>query len=78
MENLMYLIVFPTVVAVTFVVELLFNKSLRRRAVEIDENAEAFSNRDVAITFESPHVLMDKNVVFKMNDENNNAFDKAA
>lgn len=78
MENLLYLVTFPIVVALTVSVELLFNKSLRRRALEIDENAEELINGDVANAFESAQVVRDGEVAFRMHGENTNVFNRAA
>ena len=58
--------------------EFLFNKTFRRRAVELEEKAEELIENGVTKTVESIQELKNKGLHLKIREEINKAFDNAA
>lgn len=75
MKPSMLYLSFVFVVASTIAIELIFNKSLRRRAVEIEGKAEGLIHEGVEKTSQSLHEFTDNEFAWKVREEISNAFE---
>jgi hypothetical protein len=78
MRNSLFYLSFAFVAASAIAVEFVINKSFRRRAVEIEEEAENLINAGLAKTAESLQELKDRGISWKIREEISNAFENTA
>jgi hypothetical protein len=78
MKNTLYFMAFALGAASILGIEFIFDKTFRRRAVELEEKAENLINAEVAKASETFQGLKGKEIGWHVRDEINDAFDNLA